>query len=149
MEKILIRQHVVPAQSSRIIDALHTSASLEQLLTKEKLEIIISQVFQEKESFAFLQNEFRLFNYNQDSIYFALLYDLGNSLGLLIDSHITLFSLPDTKLMSEELKLFGWCYPLGQHYLGDTWWYSDQEILDDLFSLRIHEFIQKYRGINL
>jgi len=149
MEHIIIRTKEIPAQSSRIIDELHEYGNLEKLIQLKSAEYVISHVFQEEDPLTVLQEKAASFQGGNPDSHFSQVLLLGDSLGLSIDSHIILYSLPEETLLAEELKLFGWCYPLGHHYLGDTWWYSNEEILSDLDSMKTHEFIKKYRGIAL
>ena len=39
-----------------------------------------------------------------------------------------------------------WYYQYGQRYIGDSWWSTREEILSDICSLSIIEFLKKYKG---
>lgn len=44
------------------------------------------------------------------------------------------------------LGLVPWRYADSEKYLGDTWWYSDTEILHDLSHLDLLTFLERYKG---
>ena len=63
---------------------------------------------------------------------------------LSLDQHILLH-----KLVRKEPPygdLVPWYYRYGQRYLGDAWWFSQEEILSDFHSLSTVAFLTKYKG---
>ena len=63
---------------------------------------------------------------------------------LSLDQHILLHKLVRKEPPYEDLV--PWYYRYGQRYLGDTWWFSPEEILADFHSLSTVAFLKKYKG---
>ena len=51
---------------------------------------------------------------------------------------------PDIARASEQL--FPWVYMDSKKYLGDTWWFDDDEVLNDIQKMHMIDFLEKYKG---
>ena len=60
-----------------------------------------------------------------------------------LDRNITLYHMPKSE---PALCLVPWRYADSEKYLGDTWGYSDTEILHDLSHLDLLTFLERYKG---
>lgn len=74
---------------------------------------------------------------------FVFAYKIDKEFGLFLDGNIYLFHLLNENLLSDILP---WYYADAQKYLGDTWWESDNEILESIQNLPVVEFLKRYKG---
>lgn len=69
---------------------------------------------------------------------------MDDEFGVFIGANIFLFHLfPKGKIYSDIVP---WYYTDGQVYLGDTWWETDAEIVKNIQTLSVIEFIKNYKG---
>lgn len=131
MKKVIIRK--APAPFSRGIP--EASLSLPDLLR---------EVYFEKESYDVLMAAYK--SEDDRNNYFYTGYAVNESCVLVIDAHITLYRLHERTVNPNEEKV-PWRYYCTSIYLGDSWWFDDSEIIDDLLSLNSVDFLLKYKGI--
>lgn len=74
---------------------------------------------------------------------FVKIYKLNSKYGVKIGAHIDLYHLIPNK---DYLKIVPWNYAYGQLYIGDAWWESDEEIIENIQKLNIIEFYEYYKG---
>lgn len=74
------------------------------------------------------------------------MYPLTPKYGVVLDSHIYIYKISDITMNNPSLDI-PWYYAESKKYMGDTWWSDDLEILSDLKSLNVIDFIEKYKGI--
>ena len=70
-------------------------------------------------------------------------YVLNEEFAVRLDRNITLYHMPTKE---SALGLVPWRYADSEKYLGDTWWYSDAEILHDMSHLDLLSFLARYKG---
>ena len=70
-------------------------------------------------------------------------YVLSDEFAVRLDRNITLYHMPKSE---PALCLVPWRYADSEKYLGDTWWYSDAEILHDFSHLDLLTFLERYKG---
>lgn len=146
MQKKIIRTQQVWAINSQIILTHTNETHLDKLCQKFGLDWVLREVFKEKtNSYQQLQEEYRKFLEGGESSLFATMYVLNPSFGVVIDEHIYLYHcFADTIRMQEEV--LPWIYMESKKYLGDTWWFEPEEIINDLHEMTIYDFLEKYRG---
>ena len=81
-----------------------------------------------------------------DNRLFANMYLLKRGYGLVVDEHIYLYYCPYNILQMQE-EMLPWIYMEKRRYLGDTWWYDVEEIVEDVQKLPMIEFVEKYKGL--
>ena len=64
---------------------------------------------------------------------------------MFLDANIYLFHLPGQE-NSLFLNVVPWSYADAKKYLGDTWWESDDEILQSIQTLSVIDFLKRYKG---
>ena len=80
----------------------------------------------------------------ENSELFEVAYQIDEEYAVSIGQHIYLHKL------DKKANVYGtivpWYYQYGQRYIGDSWWSTREEILSDICSLSIIEFLKKYKG---
>lgn len=75
---------------------------------------------------------------------FIKCYKISDFFAVSLDSNIYLLHLfPKGELCTDIVP---WYYADSKKYLGDTWWETDDEILNDLNQMPIIDFLDKYKG---
>ncbi len=146
MEKIVIRTEIASGNSSRFIYEINGDENLKNLLNRQGVDKVLKNVFNEKNlSYEFLYKEYDKFIENKKSLYFTWMYIINSKFGVVLDEHIYLYVYND-KFLKEQRKILPWAYMESKIYLGDTWWFDDNEIILDLQKLSIIDFLDKYKG---
>ena len=75
---------------------------------------------------------------------FMSAYRVHERFAVFLDRNIYLYHL----IPKDEsyTKIIPWYYADSRSYIGDTWWYDDEEILSDIKKLNVLEFLMKYKG---
>lgn len=143
MKEISIRTKFAPHISSEMISQYGTK-SLNALVNRYGNDHILTTIFREDCSFRQLKEYFdnRADCPNQ---YFQSVFLVSDLYGVTIDSNIYLYRF-DPEQISQQLMLWNWCYADAKIYIGDAWWFSNDEILGDLNNLSIVNFLEKYKG---
>jgi len=81
----------------------------------------------------------------ENNDFFSVLYRLDDEFALELSSNIYLYHLIPQKNDIYTL-LVPWLYADGKKYLGDTWWEGDDEIINNIKSLSVVEFLKRYKG---
>lgn len=145
MNKIVVRTKVVNGISSRIIQQ-GENKTLNELTQESGLQNVLKTIFDENElTYQQLSDEYNKFIYDGSGSVFAWLYRINPRFGITIDEHIYLYHY-DSKLSLLQNELFGWEYMDSKKYIGDSWWFEDVEILEDIQRLSILDFLEKYKG---
>ena len=143
-QKIVIRKSPVIPYCGSMVEWEERQTEQAFPAKEENLEFLISSVFRETLSLGKLQEEYRSFLRTGKSQYFAWCYRLSSETGVVIDHHITLYHIiPDDVFWQKEF--LDWYYPRGSKYLADTWWFDDEEVLQDLIHLSPLSFFEKYK----
>lgn len=73
------------------------------------------------------------------------MYKLDDEFCVYLTDNIYIYHLvPSLEINNREVV--PWSYVDSKIYAGDTWWEEDEEILSDLKSLSIIDFIKKYKA---
>ena len=144
--KVIIRNKIVSGLSSRMHQITDNSETLKDLETKKNINYLLREVFDEKEhSYENLNDEYETFLKNGESKIFSWMYILNNNFGLVIDSNIYLYHY-NQEMYEQQKEILPWVYMESKKYLGDTWWFNDEEIIRDIQELPLLDFLLKYKG---
>lgn len=146
MKRKVIRTQIVQGISSRIIQESDNDETLQDLDLKLGKNGILQRIFDEKAvSYEELLEEYDKFIKGQESSLFAWMYVVNSNFGIVIDEHIYLYHHNPDITKSQE-QIFPWVYMDSKKYLGDTWWFDDDEVVKDVKELSILDFLEKYKG---
>lgn len=148
VKKILLRNNVVRCTSSSYysLQGEKNYKSLKELLIDYNMNYILKKVYDETtKDYEQLCTSYTnaIKTANND---FMLCYKISKEFAVKIDSHITLYKLEKPIFVGKD-KLIPWRYASGECYIGDSWWFSDEEIIEDLTKMTLLEFILKYKGL--
>ena len=143
MKEILVRTKMVPYVSSEMINQ-YESKSLGALVNQYGNDHILATIFGEECSLEQLKKYFDNRN-NYPNQYFQSVFLVSNMYGVTIDSNIYLYRF-DHEQIIQQLKLWNWCYAEAKIYIGDAWWFSNDEIICDIKKMPIINFLEKYKG---
>lgn len=145
MDRNVIRTKIISGISSKIIQE-GEDKPLHVLVEKCGLDDVLKTIFDEDElTYQQLYNEYKRFVYDGSGTFFSWLYKVNSRFGITIDEHIYLYHY-DSRFSASQKELFGWEYMDSRKYIGDSWWFEDKEILDDIQQLSILDFMEKYKG---
>lgn len=148
MQKTIVRNKIVVGANSRFAMSVadfefHT---LNEYVMHYGKDYVLSELFMEdKETINILQEQFLKQMATEKSDLFFLMYQLDDEFAVLITEHIYLYHLENQLNIGGEC-LTEWYYANSVKYIGDTWWFDDEEILNDIVNLSIKDFIKKYKG---
>jgi hypothetical protein len=81
----------------------------------------------------------------KDNEMFSIMYKLKNDLAVSLSEHIYLHHIAKDLLINKE-KILPWECVDSKIYIADTWWETDEDILNDLKSMSFIEFMSKYKA---
>ena len=119
---------------------------LRSAVKQRDMDAVLEAVFSEQTPYKTLLRDYQSFSNGAASDYFARMYEINETYGVVLDAHITLYKL-DPAMIRQQAAIIPWRYPIASMYLADTWWFSDEEILEDLVRLSLIDFIEKYKAI--
>lgn len=150
MKKIIIRKELIfPGDFSAAwskFDGMKYKEDKE-IIKELGLDRILKEIFNEKSKYEILEKSYHelLESEKKENDDFVAAYQIDNEFGLFLDVNIYLFHLP-----VQEGRLFPgvvpWAYADAKKYLGDTWWESDDEILQSIQTLSVIDFLKRYKG---
>lgn len=148
MEKVVLRVSMVRA-ASRFLFSKGKCKNLKEYVKKQGINNVLNIIFDEQKlNIVRLKEEYDRFVSGENSEIYAWMYKVNSEFGVVIDSHIYLYHFnPDFNKQTREI--LGWEYAESRRFLGDTWWFSDEEILKDLQEMSVVNFIHKYRGYDV
>ena len=146
MEKIVIRNKVVRCISSKLIYHAKDGESFSEEIRRLGTAQLLKEIYEEDVESDVLEQEYHRFLNGSSSDYFRWMYITDEKFGIALDAHIDLYKF-DPRIAELQKEWIPWIYPESKKYLGDTWWFEDDEILEDLKKLPIIGFLDKYRGI--
>ena len=148
MEKIIVRKKIVIGANSRFAMSVadiefHT---LNEYLMHYGKDYVLSELFMEdKETIGKIKDQYSEQLTTEKSDLFSLMYKVNDDFALLITEHIYLYHLEKQFNIAGE-SLIDWYYVNSEKYIGDAWWFDDEEILNDIENLSITNFFKKYKG---
>ncbi len=81
----------------------------------------------------------------KENEYFEVMYKINDEFCVSLTNNIYIYHLVPTLEINKK-EIVPWNYVDSKIYAGDTWWEEDEEILDDLNSISIIDFINKYKA---
>lgn len=81
----------------------------------------------------------------KDNEMFSMMYRLKNDVVVSLSEHIYLHHVSKDLLINEE-KILPWECVDSKIYIADTWWETDEDILNDLKNMAFIEFMSKYKA---
>ncbi|RKJ65154.1 hypothetical protein [Roseburia sp. 1XD42-69] len=146
MRKVVIRTKIVGSVSSAIIHEAKENETLNDLIFRIGKEQVLIKIYKEEHiTYDFLFQEYNRFRTGEKSSYFAWMYIINPNFGVVLDEHIYLYHF-DMQIYDTQSEIFPWLYADSKKFLGDTWWEEDEEILSDIRTLTLVDFLNKYKG---
>lgn len=147
MDKRVVWNKCIPGIHFNIIRLLKKGQTIQEFEIDEGKDSILSKGLDISEySYFDLCEKYKKFIGGGESECFSWIYLIKEGFGIIIDSHIYLCKY-DVDVDNDLREVFEWGFIEGKHYLGDVWWFEDEEILDDIQHMSIIDFLDKYRGI--
>lgn len=119
----------------------------ENLLLHFDIDTLLHTLYRESHEYsvkALEENYKEVKRSKENSELFEVAYQIDEEYAVSIGQHIYLHKL------DKKANVYGtivpWYYQYGQRYIGDSWWSTREEILSDICSLSIIEFLKKYKG---
>jgi len=81
----------------------------------------------------------------EDNNLFKCLYRIDEEFAVHLSENIYLYHLIP-KNGEVYSSVIPWFYADSKKYYGDTWWESDDEIIDSLYNLSVLEFLKRYKA---
>ena len=106
---------------------------------------MVSQIYKEDIPYDELEQEYLKFLNTSNSEQYSWMYLIDSKFGVVLDAHICVYTFNE-EVRKAQKNILPWLYPESKKYLGDTWWFEDEEILTDSKNLSIIEFLDKYKG---
>lgn len=146
MKKIIIRTKIVSSISSAIICESEEGETFHDVIIRIGKEQVLEKILNEDSvTYDALYQEYNQFKEGKKSSYFAWMYVINSSFGVVLDEHIYLYRY-DMQVYNYQKEWIPWMYVESKKYLGDTWWNEDSEILSDLKTISVIDFLDKYKG---
>ena len=146
MKKIAIRTQIVQGISSRVHQIIEDEETLLESVENKGKDYFAQEVFGEKTILlSDLYEEYNSFIKKGKSELFTWMYVINSKFGITIDEHIHLYRF-DNDMLELEKAIFPWAYMESKKYIGDSWWFDDDEIVADIQQLSLIDFLEKYKG---
>lgn len=139
VEKIVLRNTTVDEDALlSAIDSL-TDLDSNKLLTKIELMTESGEI-----DIRFLEEKYNeALQSGNDNQYFITGFKLREDMAIKIDEHIYVYRI----ISHERLQSpFQWYYVDQKLYIADSWWETDEDILNDVHSLSFVDFFIKYKA---
>ena len=146
---ILTRGHINSAFISLCKGEIFSSS--ESLLSKNGIRVIMKELYNEDIRCDNLVDSelFKAYNVScqceMDSDYFYVMYKMDDEFAIRLTENIYLYHIVSVK-GEVYSDIIPWVYADGRIFLGDTWWETDEEILENIKTLSVVDFIKRYKG---
>ena len=154
MEKIIIRDnvlmsgHVKCGYRNLCVDKIYET--LDSLKQDYSFSEIMKEIYSENVETDNLQDSLLYSNYlltqqnNKDNDMFKIAYKIDN-FALHLTHNIYLYHLvPEIDEIRPNIT--PWYYADSKKYMGDTWWETDEEIIESIQKLSVIDFFNRYKG---
>lgn len=108
-------------------------------------EIFDERIDQEKLENSLLHKKFEEAGANGTNELFRIMYRVSNNFALYLSENMYLCHLPKVLTIKGQ-RILPWDCIDSKIYIADTWWETDEEILEDLKNLSFIEFVEKYKA---
>jgi hypothetical protein len=139
VEKIVLRNTTVDEDELLMeIDSLKGVDS-NKLLTRIELMTESKEI-----DLRFLEEKYNeVLQSGNDNEYFITGFKLREDMAITINEHIYLYRIISHERLQSPIK---WYYVDQKLYIADSWWETDEEILNDVHSLSFVDFFIKYKA---
>lgn len=93
---------------------------LRSAVKQRDMDAVLEAVFSEQTPYKTLLRDYQSFSNGAASDYFARMYEINETYGVVLDAHITLYKL-DAAMIRQQAAIIPWRYPIASMYLADTW----------------------------
>lgn len=153
MEVIILRKNILELGyvNSAYISFREKTITVDKLVKKFGWKQIMLKLFKEnidsdniEDSSLFKSYKSLIGSEQKENGEFVKAYKINESFAVTLDANIYLFHLfPKGEVYTDIVP---WYYADSKKYLGDTWWETDSEILQNLNELSVIEFLSRYKG---
>lgn len=139
VEKIVLRNTTVDEDELLMeIDSLKDVDS-NKLLTRIELMTESKEI-----NLRFLEEKYNeVLQSGNDNEYFITGFKLREDMAITINEHIYLYRIISHERLQSPIK---WYYVDQKLYIADSWWETDEDILNDVHSLSFVDFFIKYKA---
>lgn len=146
VERIIIRTKTVVGIASKVISECDDNDTLRDLVSKHGEDYVLEKIFDECAlSYDSLLKDYENFKNGEKSLSFEWMYIIDSKYGITINEHISLYC-NSGKAIEVQDSVFPWKYMESSKYIGDSWWFDDEEIIRDIQQLSLLAFLEKYKG---
>lgn len=153
MEKIIVREKVLRLGQtwSNFLDMTQDKSynSTKELLKDFNEKEVLSRIFQEDVNSSILVDSslFKMYTKalydGKDNEFFKVMYKINERFAVHVSKNIYLYHLT---IKEQIYDVVPWEYADSEKFLGDSWWEADEEILENIKSLSIIDFLDRYKG---
>ena len=153
MEVIILRKNILELGyvNSAYISFREKTTTMDKLVKEFGWKQIMLKLFKEnidsdniEDSSLFKSYKSLIGSEQKENGEFVKAYKINESFAVTLDANIYLFHLfPKGEVYTDIVP---WYYADSKKYLGDTWWETDSEILQNLNELSVIEFLSRYKG---
>lgn len=153
MEVIILRKNILELGyvNSAYISFREKTTTVDKLVKEFGWKQIMLKLFKEnidsdniEDSSLFKSYKSLIGSEQKENGEFVKAYKINESFAVTLDANIYLFHLfPKGEVYTDIVP---WYYADSKKYLGDTWWETDSEILQNLNELSVIEFLSRYKG---
>lgn len=153
MEVIILRKNILELGyvNSAYISFREKTITVNKLVEKFGWKQLMLKLFKENIDSDNVEDSSLFRSYNsligseqKENGEFVKAYKINESFAVTLDANIYLFHLfPKGEVYTDIVP---WYYADSKKYLGDTWWETDAEILQNLSELSVIEFLSRYKG---
>ena len=153
MEVIILRKNILELGyvNSAYISFREKTITVNKLVEKFGWKQLMLKLFKENIDSDNVEDSSLFRSYNsligseqKENGEFVKAYKINESFAVTLDANIYLFHLfPKGEVYTDIVP---WYYADSKKYLGDTWWETDAEILQNLNELSVIEFLSRYKG---
>lgn len=134
-----------------MLTADHTFSSVDDFIKHYSLRSIMEDLFNEeiqgddlKSTFLYKQY-MQVINTGNENDSFLIMYKVKDDLAVKITEHIYLHHICNGLGIAGE-EILPWVCIDSKLYIADTWWESDDNVLEDMSKLSYINFLSKYKG---
>lgn len=120
-------------------------SSLKDIADGKGLEYVIEEICEDNVPYNVLCEEFERFLKEGSSEYFAYAYRLNEKYAISTEPNLYLYRFSPEDILEQKAAL-KWLYAPTMKFVGDPWWYEDDEIISDIQHMSLLDFFDKYKG---
>ena len=120
----------------------------DELSSRFNINVLLQTLFREPSEFSaelLMESYLNAQNGDEGNQLFLRAFKIDDEYAVSIDEHIYLRKLVK-KTDEPYAHIIPWYYQYAQLYIGDAWWSSQEEILQDIQEMSFIGFLKKYKG---